>query len=215
MPETDATATLKNLHNGVTLNIVNSATLPDPAVFLSSTEIKKYNSFKVPKRRTDWLGGRYAAKTLLTSIALREAPVSIEISYDDFGRPRAAGQLISISHSNGWAVAAIKAGGGDFIGVDIEAIEERSEAWRSDYFTPGELKEGGPSEATKTWTVKEAALKALGLGLKADLRDARVINGALSFHGAALERHRALGVPVLSADSLLFKNAFWITAVSA
>ncbi|HAF96649.1 MAG: hypothetical protein A2021_00375 [Elusimicrobia bacterium GWF2_52_66] len=207
--------TLNLLRNGVSVNIVNSAALPAPAEFLSPAEIEKYNSFKIPKRKADWLGGRYAAKTLLASITRRKDFVNIEISYDNYGRPRAAGLAISISHSGGLALAAIKQGTGNLIGADIEMIEDRCAAWYADYFAPGELRGNDPSEATKLWTIKEAALKALGLGLKADLRDARFENETVRFHGAALERHRTLGSPAFNVSSFVFKNAFWITAVCA
>lgn len=216
MRETDALETLKILRNGVTVNIVNSAMLPAPAAFLSPAEIKKYNSFKISKRKADWLGGRYAAKTLLASITHGKDLKNVEISCDDYGRPRAAAMTISISHSRGLALAAFKPGGGDFIGADIEFIENRLSAWYADYFAPGELSTpDDPSEATKIWTIKEAALKALGLGLKADLRDARFENGTVIFYGTALERYRALGSPAFIVSSLLFGKIFWITAVSA
>ena len=215
MRKSDALGTLKILPNGVTINIVNSVALPEPASFLSPAEIEKYNSFKIPKRKADWLGGRYAAKTLLAAMTRREDPVKIEITYDDYARPRAAGQTISISHSGGLALAAVKPGVKDFIGTDIEFIEDRCASWYADYFAPGELSANEPSEATKIWTVKEAALKALGLGLKADLRDARFESGTVHFRGAALERYRALGSPAFAVSSFLFKDSFWITAVSA
>ena len=215
MRKTAGLETFKILQNGVTVNIINSGALPAPAAFLSPAEIKKYNSFKIPKRKADWLGGRYAAKTLLAAVMRRKDPVNIEIGCDDYGRPRAAGFAISISHSGALPLAAIKPGGGDFIGADIEIIEDRCAAWYADYFAPGELGGNDPSEATKLWTVKEAALKALGLGLRADLRDARFENGTVRFHGAALERYRTLGSPASAVSSFLYNKVFWVTAVSA
>ncbi|MCX5785135.1 MAG: 4'-phosphopantetheinyl transferase superfamily protein [Elusimicrobia bacterium] len=215
MRENAGRETLKILPNGVTINIVNSGALPEPETFLSPAEIEKYNSFKIPKRKADWLGGRYAVKTLLAAELRREDLVNIEISYDHYDRPRAAGQIISISHSGGLALAAVKPGAGEFIGTDIEMIEERCGAWYADYFAPGELNGNDPSEATKLWTIKEAALKALGLGLKADLRDARFNNGTVRFHGAALERYRTLGSPAFAVSSFLFKDSFWVTTVAA
>jgi len=208
--------TLKILQNGVTVNIVNSSALPEPGSFLSRSEIEKYNSFRVQKRKNDWLGGRYAAKRLLASLAQLEDLKNIEIGCDSYGRPSAEGMTISISHSGGMALAALKPGCGDFIGADIEIIEDRCAAWHTDYFAPGELADSdNSSEATKIWTVKEASLKALGLGLTADLRDARFKNGSVHFHRAALERYRALGSPAFAVSSFLFKELFWVTTVAA
>jgi phosphopantetheinyl transferase len=198
----------------VTVNIVKTSGLPGPAGLLSAGEIQKYYSFKVPKRKADWLGGRYAAKTLLSSLTREKALSEIEISYDDYGRPRAAGLTISISHAGGLALAAVKPGSTDFLGADIETVEDRAAAWYADYFTSGELGANDPSHATKLWTLKEAALKALGLGLKADLRDVRLESGELRFSGTALTRYRKLGSPAFSVSSFLFKDDFWISAVS-
>jgi len=219
MRETAGRETLKILRNGVTINIVNSGALPEPAAFLSPAEIKKYNSFKIPKRKTDWLGGRYAAKTLLASALSRKDLVNIEISYDNYGRPLAAGQTISISHSGGLALAALKPGGGNFLGADIEFIEDRCAAWYADYFHPEELppQGGGKPEhdcgtATRLWALKESLLKALGLGLRADLLAIK-IGKKIEFSGLALQRYRELGSPGFSVETRAWPEGFW-TAVA-
>jgi 4'-phosphopantetheinyl transferase len=49
--------------------------------------------------------------------------------------------------------------------------------------------------ATRIWTQKEALLKALGLGLKADPLDINLTGGSPEFSRAALERYKELGRP--------------------
>lgn len=207
---------LKLLKNGVIISVVACEALPEPGAFLMPAELEKYHSFKIPKRKSDWLAGRYAAKTLVASALKGKNPADIEITRDTFGRPQAAGLTLSISHSQGTALAALKPGSGAFIGVDIEAIEDRSPAWYGDYFLPGEVPlPGDPDQATRIWTVKEAALKALGLGLQADLREACFKNESLKFSGTALERYREMGSPPFSLCSLRLSEIFWISAISA
>ncbi len=87
---------------------------------------------------------------------------------------------VSLSHSNGLAIA-VAAAPGVFqgIGIDLEKVEARPEAWIQDYFTEGEIRAAGTGESrwvelTKRWCLKEALLKAFGTGLRFDLSDIQV-----------------------------------------
>ena len=65
------------------------------------------------------------------------------------------------------------------LGVDIEKVEKRKKAWINDYFTPEEVSSAGnnhdqPVRLTMLWSVKEAFVKAIGAGLRFDLRDIQV-----------------------------------------
>jgi 4'-phosphopantetheinyl transferase len=84
---------------------------------------------------------------------------------------------LSISHCDGHAFCALSDTCGTQIGVDIERIEPRAETFAQDYFTAHELDQlrAAPPEnrdtlVTLIWSAKEAALKALRLGLTVDTR---------------------------------------------
>lgn len=181
-----------------------------PGTALSEREAARYAAFRIEKRRKEWLAGRLAAKALLA--AGGGNPAGFEISMDRLGRPSCGGALVSITHSNGWAAAAMKPGS-SFLGLDMELIEERHRAWYSDYFHPQELPVPDPSEATRLWTIKEALLKALGLGLMADPLAIRT-DEKIRFTGKALERYRELGSPEFAVETRPSPEGFWM-AVAA
>lgn len=178
---------------------------------LSPAEALRYAAFRMEKRRSEWLAGRLAAKALLAA-AGGEKLSAFEIRTDRLGRPCCGGELLSISHSNGWAMAAGKPGS-DFLGADLEKIEERHPAWYRDYFHLQELPKTDPSEATRIWAVKEALLKALGLGLMADPMDIRT-DGKITLTGKALERYRELGSPPFSVETRPLPEGFWTAVVA-
>lgn len=181
-----------------------------PGAALSEREAAQYAAFLMEKRRKEWLAGRLAAKALLAGPGGN--PAAFEINPDRLGRPSCGGELVSISHSNGWALAAVKPGSA-FLGADLEIVEARHPAWYRDYFHQSELPAPDPSAATRLWTVKEALLKALGLGLMADPLDIRT-GERVRFTGKALERYRELGSPEFSVETRQAPEGFW-TAVTA
>jgi len=178
---------------------------------LSPAEALRYAAFRMEKRRSEWLAGRLAAKALLA--AAGEKPSSFEITNDLLGRPSCGDTLLSISHSNGWALAALRPGRTVFLGADLEKIEERHPAWYRDYFHLPELPKPDPSEATRIWAIKEALLKALGLGLMADPMDIRT-DEKIRFSGKALARYKELGSPPFTVETRPFPEGFW-TALAA
>jgi len=180
---------------------------------LSPAETLRYSAFRMEKRRSEWLAGRMAAKLLLAAQAENKGLSSFEITTDRLGRPSCGTTLLSISHSGGWALAALKPEGSDFLGADLEKIEERHPAWFRDYFHPAELPLPDPSEATRIWTIKEALLKALGLGLTTDPMNIRT-EGEVRFSGRALERYREMGSPPFSVETRPLPEGFW-SAVAA
>ena len=183
---------------------------------LSPAERRHLAGLKVHKRRIEWLAVRMAAKRLLreayfghdNAIVLHHA---ITIGNDALGAPtvEVVGALsdpqvalplprISLSHSAGQAVAYLAPTPDTWPGVDLEPIEARDPSFAATYFTASErawaLNEKRPEVAlTALWAVKEAALKALGIGARVDLREVEVSgadNWALTFHGEAAAQLR-------------------------
>jgi 4'-phosphopantetheinyl transferase len=166
---------------------------------LSPAERARFDRFIVPKRRRDWLLGRWTAKHLIRSyLALTEnsvAPLArIEILADEDGAPHVSlgerQQLsLSISHSGGWGFCAVCRQDVGSVGADIETVEAREASFVRTFFTPGEnasVEAAAPAERdaliTGLWSAKEAALKALRLGLRADTRRVDVSPGSPACH---------------------------------
>jgi phosphopantetheine--protein transferase-like protein len=160
---------------------------------LDDEEVREHSQKATPKRAAEWLAGRIALKRSIRRVLATtdNGPVSensIRIIQDEQGKPigelsgRAGAKMesISLSHSNGLAMAAAVAPGTfEGLGVDLEKVEARSDAWVQDYFTEEEIQAAEQSpqrwlELTSMWCLKEAALKAIGTGLRFDLRDINV-----------------------------------------
>ncbi len=157
--------------------------------FLSAREWERFEGLHFPRRRREWLLGRYAAKALLSRVEadLTDRPWStIEILNEESGAPVVLvnGQpregTLSISHRAGLAFVAWKPDGRE-LGVDIERIEERRQVFEEDYFTAVEREALSRSPVdlrtlavTLLWSLKESALKALHKGLRLDTRQVEV-----------------------------------------
>jgi len=186
---------------------------PEPGEALSPAETLRLAAFRLDKRRREWLGGRLAAKNLLSEAAGGAPLASFEVGMDKYGRPACRGTLLSISHSGGWALAALKPDSA-FLGADLEKIEDRHPAWYSDYFHPSELPAPDASAATRLWAIKEALMKALGLGLMAHPLDIREGEKGIELRGKARDRWLEMGSPAFSVETRPFPEGFW-TAVAA
>ncbi|OGS62815.1 MAG: hypothetical protein A3J79_09600 [Elusimicrobia bacterium RIFOXYB2_FULL_62_6] len=227
MSAENITANIRTLRSGARINLLRSSELPPPVAFLSPAELAKHGGFKIEKRRTEWLGGRYAAKTLLRETLRLTLPLrEIEISYDGFGRPvwtgGPGGHLISITHSGPYCAAAAKEGPSVFLGLDLEKAEPRVKAWYDDYFHKEELEGAGNNEdkaldlmelATRRWTEKEALLKALGLGLQADPLDIK-IGKDIQFSNKALKRYQELGRPGYLLETSRLDPGYYLSTVA-
>src|SRR5581483_8102571 len=118
--------------------------LPGGVDWLSSRESSRMHEFHFPKRRADWVLGRWTAKLAVAS-HLRlcrdhETLRSIEIIAAPSGVPEIlfAGKLldvaISLTHSGDVAACALSSSS-QALGCDLEQIEPRSDAFIVDYFT--------------------------------------------------------------------------------
>ena len=189
-----------------TLEIVDLNSLPPAESVLNAAELAFYKTLKLPKRKTEWLGGRLALKKLLCAYvggALMDFTI---LAQNGVGKPTitAGGKALkipfSLTHSNGFAVAAL-APDVQVIGIDLEVIAPRISAWKADFFDPAELAREDDEFLTRLWTQKEALVKLLGSGLTINSLDVRVVDKQPQFFGRALEIYTSLGSPQITLQT--------------
>jgi 4'-phosphopantetheinyl transferase len=159
------------------------ADVPADDDWLSAREAACLGSLRFARRRADWRLGRWTAKRALavhlglTNVEIRAAP---DGAPEVFVTNAPAPVTISLSHRAGKAVCAV-AGPGAALGCDVERIEPRDDSFVADYFTVDEqglvVRASAPERAlivTLLWSAKESALKALRVGLRADIRSVTV-----------------------------------------
>jgi phosphopantetheine--protein transferase-like protein len=172
------------------------ALLDDPTAqaqqhYLSAPERRRFAEFTLPKRRLDWFAARLAAKRLIREACFgREHAIvpynAITIERDEMGAPvvqvvgdRGPLPRLSLSHSHGFAAAFLTTDANLRPGIDVERIEPRDQSFAKTYFTAAELAwteaQKRPDEAiTQLWAIKEATLKALGIGARVDFREVEI-----------------------------------------
>jgi phosphopantetheinyl transferase len=161
--------------------------MPPVEQFLTASEMRRYESFKIDKRRNDWALGRYALKKLLkeqTGLDFKRWTVDTAESGAPFALSdgKTTNLRVSISHSNGYGAACFSLT--NKVGIDIELIEERSKAWAEMCFTKTELARGADAEyLTELWAKKEAVSKILNIGLTAGLHQMEFDGNKINFYG--------------------------------
>ncbi len=211
--------------------------LPPADSFLSVSESAYLQTLKAEKRKGDWLGGRFALKLLLAresgllpmcaceSWTEMSAPALAVLKNIDIVKlPSGAPQVfigavpdarsVSISHSNGWAVAAISEPH-TFLGIDLEKIEPRMQAWAEDFFTPQEREPMTPTHLTTLWTQKEAVVKLLGRGLSLNAQEISLEGGKVHLSGRAYAAWQHLAQPSIALTSVPFQADFIFTVAYA
>jgi 4'-phosphopantetheinyl transferase len=177
-----------------------------PDVFLSLAEREVLASLRFPKRRREWLMGRWTAKRLFVSAHPDYAGLplqEISVRNDPDGAPYLSttreGRValsLSISHRDDRAFCALLApprvaddGGSSparwAVGADMERVEPRDPAFVNDFFTAAEAahvwrcsERMRDTLVTVVWSAKEAALKVLRLGLTVDTRRVEIRSAA-------------------------------------
>ncbi len=161
--------------------------VPPGSVWLSEAERATEAGLRMPKRREDWRLGRWAAKRALARLRARRGPAGGRL--EELARiavlPAASGVpeafcdgvrlpwALSISHSHGRALAAVRAEA-SAVGCDIERVERRSAGFLEDCFTESERDRIAASRtpellSTLCWSAKESLMKVLGEGLRLPL----------------------------------------------
>ena len=167
-----------------------AADVPLTNDWLCDEEIVCMNAFRFAKRRSDWRLGRWTAKQAIAAClhwpAFRRLLSEIEIRSTPSGAPEAVlpglttPLSFSISHRAGKAMCAVSSVRMR-LGCDLEIVEERDQAFVTDYFTSEEHNliaqmdcDDRPTLLALLWSAKESALKALGQGLRLDTRSVTV-----------------------------------------
>jgi phosphopantetheinyl transferase len=162
-----------------------------PAHYLAPAELPVLTRIAAPKRQVEWLAGRVAAKRLVclalerAGLAVRPGELAVlgnkpgsragkpELSWRTTALAGSVGRHatdISLAHTLRFAVCALAHGGR--VGVDVEPLRGFSPALRRTVFTEHELalaETAFPAFDTRhrsaaLWVVKEALLKAYGIG---------------------------------------------------
>jgi len=163
----------------------------DDSAILSPAERTKLASLRLPKRRLEWLHGRRIAKQLLcncypqlagsdlTMTSVLNAPSGAPY-YADANR-MALPIALSLSHRAGWAACAVADHPDLSLGIDLECGEPRADSFVETFFSEAEIDfarslHGKQRDlwVTLVWSKNEAALKALGQGLRLDTRAVQV-----------------------------------------
>ena len=211
--------------------------LPAADSFLSSAESAYLQTLRAEKRKGDWLGGRFALKVLLARESgllpicscqnwqeMAAPALAVLKNIDIVKLPSGAPQVfvgaipdarsVSITHSNGWAAAAVSAPH-TFLGIDLEKIEPRMQAWAEDFFTPAEREPMTPQHLTALWTQKEAVVKLLGRGLSLNAQEISLEGGNVHLSGRAQKAWQALQQPDIALISTPFEQDFIFTVAYA
>ncbi|MEH6720634.1 MAG: 4'-phosphopantetheinyl transferase superfamily protein [Aurantimonas endophytica] len=148
----------------------------DPAYerLLDPGERLRHQRYKVEGARREYLVGRAIVRTVLSRYA-PTAPADWRFEANQYGRPAivgaAPGLVFNLSHTRGLAALAV-ARDCD-LGIDVERADRPSATHdlAGRYFSPTEaefVRAGGAMLAERffaVWTLKEAYIKARGMGL--------------------------------------------------
>lgn len=134
-----------------------------PRDWFGYDELAEARSFRLEKRRSEWLLGRYAAKRLALQLGLGDDPRTLSVARPELlagGAP--TGWFVSVSHSEGWAGAALSRSP---IGVDVQAVRLLPAEAAHLFLTDDEAMRAGqcpvPDALLHFWSAKEAAFKRL------------------------------------------------------
>lgn len=162
----------------------------DPAVletlclhWLTETERYRLNRLQLARHRQQFLLSRFMLRSVLSSYEPDIAPRDWRFVQNSHGKPALdpavhdTGMFFNLSHSRGRLALAIARH--PLLGVDIECSERERRVSRiaSRYFSARETGEllslSGPARLARfydLWTLKEAYIKACGLGLAIPLQ---------------------------------------------
>jgi len=152
------------------------------ASILNPEECEKYARIRAIKVKKQYLQTRLALRHILSLYHQGKPPSSWQFVKNTYGRPALSGDefspslVFNISHTRGALVIGFARAGE--LGVDVEYTQRQARviALADRYFSPEEVQEllSLPPEQQKArffdlWTLKEAYIKACGMGLALSL----------------------------------------------
>lgn len=169
--------------------------VPSSLDWLSAHERDHLASIRYTKRRDEYVTRRWTAKQAVATVLDIDRSFGslarIEVRHRESGAPYVqldgamADVDVSMSDRAGWAVCLVGPPGSaasGTLGIDLEVVEPRTDAFVADFFTPSEQRhvhsiqhlEGRHEAANLIWSAKEAALKVQQVGLRVDTRTVEV-----------------------------------------
>ena len=204
------------------------------AEHVSPDDLAAYERQRSEQRRAEWLAARVAAKTLSARwlharFGVRPPANQLLIRKDSHGAPfmtlrgpwaeklpSDAVPALSLSHSDGVAIAALAMDAAIRVGIDIEKIAARPEGFADTWLDKQERRltilddHGGAvdddARLTALWCLKEATTKALGLGFHLSVSEVVVTSvdeqgaATLALTGEAATRLVSLGAQSVRAS---------------
>lgn len=198
-------------HKPADLQVMFSVLTPD--------EIAYANRIRASNQRKTWISCHVTLRIMLANL-LGLNPATVEIRKNKFGRPFLANSTLffNLSHTDSSYLLGFSSIGK--IGVDIEKlsgeedidelIEYSFSQEEADFCKNGQLH----NHFLDIWTLKEAFLKATGVGLVNELKSVNVA-GTANNHLASLKfQHNTFGCPGGETGSIVFRTTnpvsyFW------
>lgn len=149
---------------------------------LSEAEQERAARFRREEDRRAFVAGRQAVRAFLSRWFGTE---TVPLEVDGFGRPvcpLAGAPDFNLSHAAGWLALAVSTQGR--VGIDLEDLN-RNVDWKRlsvRYFSEAEqtaVRTGGRQAFFEVWTRKEALAKAMGTGLRGELREYDTLSSAV------------------------------------
>jgi phosphopantetheinyl transferase len=148
-------------------------------------ERNEYKAMKSPKRKREWLSARVALKKMLLERGWIESSMHCQIEKDQFGCPRVRifkgdnpGIMnCSISHKRGLSSVCISGCPDLRLGIDIETRCEKPQRLQRAFANEGDSLADPMASLDYyaiLWACKEAASKAVGLGMLIDFKRLRI-----------------------------------------
>lgn len=163
--------------------LIDQSMLNDYLGLLNPDELKRLDRFVFPKHKKQFLISRALVRTVLGQY-LEQSPESIVFARNAYGKPRIASFerslpiSFNLSHTNGLSVLAVSLN--DELGVDTEYLTRKVDILNlaKRYFSEQEYAglaaldvKDFDKRFLELWTLKEAYIKACGMGLAIPLKD--------------------------------------------